>query len=144
VKFGNVVYGLIVTGQAMNALGCPFRLICEKGVIEIGWSPDPGPMLRYRVDGKPDWQIVDCQGEHLHGPGYIERAVADLIDCLKTGREPELCARHAMNATEIIFACYESSRRRGRVDLPLTITDSPLLSMIEKGELAGRQNESCL
>jgi len=146
VKYRNGVYGLFATGQGMHTLGCPFRLICEKGVIEVDAdsqspvSPDPGPMLRYRVDGVADWQSVDCKDEHLHGPGYIERAMADLVDCLNTGREPELCARHAMNATEIIFACYESSRRRGRVDLPLTITDSPIGAMIEKGKLAGRRH----
>ena len=41
-----------------------------------------------------------------------------------------------MNATEIIFACYESSRRRGRIDCPLKIDDNPLASMIETGEVA--------
>jgi hypothetical protein len=58
-----------------------------------------------------------------------------VIDALQTGREPELSARKALNATEIIFACYESSRRRGRVDLPLTISDNPLQQMVESGDL---------
>ncbi len=55
----------------------------------------------------------------------------DLIDALKTGREPELSARKAIQATELIFATYESSRKRGRVDLPLQIDDSPFLAMIQ-------------
>jgi hypothetical protein len=46
-----------------------------------------------------------------------------------------LSARRALNATEIIFAIYESSRRRGRVDLPLTISDNPLAAMVEAGHL---------
>jgi hypothetical protein len=50
---------------------------------------------------------------------------------LKTGREPELAGRRALQATELIFATYESSRKRGRVDLPLQIEDSPLLSMLQ-------------
>lgn len=144
VKYRNGVHGLFITGFASQSLGCAFRLHGEKGVVEIAWSPDPGPMLRYRSEGMADWKAVDCNGETLHGPSYVERAIADLVDCLKTGREPELCARHAMNATEIIFACYESSRRRGRVDMPLTIEDSPLVSMIEAGHLAGRpRTASC-
>jgi hypothetical protein len=61
--------------------------------------------------------------------------VLDLIDALKTGREPELAGRRALQATELIFATYESSRRRGRIDLPLTIEDSPFLSMVEEGLL---------
>lgn len=40
--------------------------------------------------------------------------------------------------TELIFATYESSRRRGRVDLPLEVEDSPLLSMLEEGVIGPR------
>jgi hypothetical protein len=47
-----------------------------------------------------------------------------------------LSARRALNATEIIFAIYECSRRRGRVDLPLTIADNPLAAMVEAGQMA--------
>jgi hypothetical protein len=66
----------------------------------------------------------------IHDLGAVGLGVVDLIDALKTGREPELSARRALAATELIFATYESSRRRGRVDLPLTIDDSPLLDML--------------
>ena len=41
-----------------------------------------------------------------------------------------------LRATELIFATYESSRRRGRVDLPLAVEDSPFLSMVESGVMA--------
>jgi predicted dehydrogenase len=136
VKYRNGVFGLIVTGPEMRvALGVPFRVHGTKGVIEIAWDPRPGPMLRYWKQGSPDWIAVDCAGEHLHGPGYIERAIADAVDCVLTGRECELCARHAMNATEIIFACYESSRRRARIDCPLDIPDNPLETMIAHGDV---------
>jgi pimeloyl-ACP methyl ester carboxylesterase len=61
--------------------------------------------------------------------------VLDLIDALKTGREPELSGHRALQATELIFATYESSRRRARVELPLDIEDSPLLSMLNNGDM---------
>jgi hypothetical protein len=38
-------------------------------------------------------------------------------------------------ADESLFACYESNRQRGRVDLPLTIGDNPLQAIVESGEL---------
>ncbi|MDE2801033.1 MAG: hypothetical protein OXI94_20410, partial [Gemmatimonadota bacterium] len=60
-------------------------------------------------------------------------AVLDLVDAVKNGREPELSGRKALQATELIFATYESSRRRGRVVLPLNVDDSALLSMLEDG-----------
>ncbi len=63
------------------------------------------------------------------------RGVLDLIDALKTGREPELAGRRALQATELIFATYESSRRRGRIDLPLTVEDSPFRAMVDEGLL---------
>ena len=72
----------------------------------------------------------------MHGLDKVGLGVLDLVDALKTGREPELAARRALRATELIFATYESSRRRGRIDLPLTIEDSPFLSMVEAGTLA--------
>jgi len=58
------------------------------------------------------------------------------VDALLTHREPELSARRALNATEIIFACYESSRRRALVILPLDIEDNPLVEMIKSGVLS--------
>ena len=104
-----------------------------EGVIEIG-APN-NVMLRIKRRGSADWENIDCGKDNLHGPGYIDRAIADLVDALETGREPELSARKTLNATEIIFAGYESSRRRGRVDLPLTISDHPLEDMFSKGKL---------
>ena len=62
-------------------------------------------------------------------------AFADLVRCLGTGEEPELSSHKAIRTTEVIFATYESSRRRGRVDLPLKAEDSALLSMLEAGEI---------
>jgi UDP-N-acetylglucosamine 3-dehydrogenase len=135
VKYRNGVVGVLVAANPVEGLGCAFRLHGTKGVIELAWSPDPGPLLRYWREGLSEWQAIDCEGENLHGPGYIERAIADVVACLMTERDSELSARYAINATEIIFAVYESSRRRGRVQLPLEIHDSPLLAMMENGDI---------
>jgi hypothetical protein len=63
--------------------------------------------------------------------------MANIADCLESGEEPELSARRALQAAEVIFAIYESSRRRARIDLPLETKDSALVTMIEEGEIAG-------
>ncbi len=130
IQFANGVRGLMLTGK--SATGLVNRLEGTEGVIEVGYS-DTIP-LRVRGRGDTAWRTVE-PGEGIHGPGYVERGVLDLIEALKTGREPELSGRRALQATELIFATYESSRKRGRVDLPLTIEDSPLLAMLEAGEL---------
>ena len=37
------------------------------------------PVLRIRRSGQADWEAIDCGGEDCHGPGYIERAIADFV-----------------------------------------------------------------
>jgi hypothetical protein len=39
----------------------------------------------------------------------------------------------------LIFATYESSRKRERIYLPLKIEDSPLISMIEAGMIGAKK-----
>ncbi|MBM3238935.1 Gfo/Idh/MocA family oxidoreductase [Candidatus Poribacteria bacterium] len=132
-QYQNGVYALMATGSGSEGIGVLNRLIGTEGVIEVG-APD-NVVLRIKRCGSASWENINCGNENLHGPGYIDRAIADLVDALETGREPELSARKALNATEIIFAGYESSRRRARVDLPLTISDNPLVVLFERGEL---------
>ena len=112
-------------------IGCANRLVGSKGVIEVH---NGAPNLRLRTDGDATWRAVETS-EGLHGGEAIDRGIADLVRCLETGEEPELSSRKALRATEVIFATYESSRRRGRVDLPLEIDDSPLLAMLAAGEV---------
>jgi UDP-N-acetylglucosamine 3-dehydrogenase len=130
-RFENGVEGLLITGlgaggRTMN------RIMGTEGLIEVGSSEDVP--LRLWGAGESGWEIVEVEGG-LHGMDAVQWGVLDLIDALKSGREPELSGRRALRATELIFATYESSRRRARVDLPLDIDDSPLHAMIEDGQL---------
>lgn len=131
-RFQNGVSGLLLTGFGQTGYGN--RLIGSEGVIEVGFSQEEP--LRMRGAGDGALKVIPVR-EGIHGMDYVERGVHDLIDALKTGREPELAGRRALRATEIIFGTYESSRRRGRVDLPLEINDSPLLAMVADGTLPG-------
>ena len=135
-EYENGVFGLIMTGKPEDGgspVGCVDKLVGTKGVIEIG--VEAGPPLRYWLAGDSDWTVPDTGGASIHGPGFIERAIADVVDCLVSGRKCQLDARNALIATEIIFGAYESSRRRARVDFPLDIEDNPLASMVEAGQL---------
>lgn len=132
-QFQNGVQGLLTTGHGTQGRNFN-RLIGEQGMIEVGHSAEVP--LRIWGEGDPGWRVVDV-GEGIHGLEYVGRGVLELIDALKEGREPELAARRALAATELIFATYESSRRRGRVDLPLEIDDSPLIDMLSHGVIPG-------
>ncbi len=135
-EYTNGIPALFIAGALGGPLaGAINRIVGTDGVIEVGVLPTQNPALRVRRKGSSEWETIDTRGESLHGPNFIERAIADTIAALREHREPELSARRALNATEIIFACYESSRRRGRVDLPLRTHDNALASMIASGDL---------
>jgi len=138
-QYENGVYGLATTGPAADFLGCHNRILGEEGIIEIG--VDEGPIMRIKRKGGEGWERIDTGGENCHGPNYIDRAIADVVRSLEEGEESELRAENALKATEVIFACWESVRRRARVDLPLSIEDNPLESMVAEGELNPRPRE---
>jgi predicted dehydrogenase len=133
-EYANGVFGLIMSGTGdASPVGCVDKLIGTDGVIEVGVVN--GPPLRYRPAGEPAWHVPDTGGESIHGPGFIDRAIADVVACLLEGRRCQLDVRNALIVTEIIFGAYESSRRRGHVDFPLEIDDNPLAAMVESGAL---------
>ena len=128
--YANGVRGLIFTGWGRD-IGCENRLVGTEGTIEVH---NEQPHVRVRGKGSRAWKMIKTK-EHLHGGEALTRAVVDVVESLETGREPELSSHRAIQTTEVIFATYESSRRRGRVDLPLDIEDSPFLAMLEAGDV---------
>jgi len=136
-KCKNGVYGLLVTGGDTGGR-CANRIIGSDGIIELG-APN-APSVRVMHKDGTGWEAPSLEGVVPPG-GDTTLSVLDLIDCLKTGREPELSSRKALQATELIFGTYESSRRRARIYFPLDIEDSPLISMIEAGVIGSKRQE---
>ena len=129
-QFEDGVRAFLATGRDANEPAA-HRLIGTEGMIEVRGE---APHVRLMNAATNGWQTID-QPDDLHGPNSVERAIADVVDSLATRRESLLSARNALRATEVIFAAYESSRRRGRVDLPLTQDDNAFLSMLAQGEI---------
>ena len=127
IRYKNGLEGLLATGSA-RVQGCQNRLVGTEGAIEIG-GRDQSPLRVFRDGG---WDELDLS-DTVSGRGATTAAVLDLVDAVKTGREPELSGRKALQATELIFATYESSRRRAKVMLPLEEEDSALLAMLDEG-----------
>jgi predicted dehydrogenase len=150
--------GLAMTGEGSDYVDCYLRLRGSDGCIEVG--PTDGPPLRLRTGG--GWQAVGTNREGIHstspsrlqrvrnmvrerlpfvttesGPSgdYTARAVAEVVAALDEGRPCEIGGRSALRSTELIFASWESARRRARIDLPLDIDDNPLEDMVETGAL---------
>lgn len=122
----NGVFGLAVTGHGTGAIDANLRLIGTEGVIEYGQLGGDPP--RVRRDDEADWRFLDCE-YRWHRP--VRRALGDVIDALDSDRESVLNARTALQSTGIAFGIYESARRRGRVEFPLTIEDNPLDALLE-------------
>ena len=132
IRWKNGVEGLLATGNT-SLQHAANRLIGTEGLIEVGVSEEiPLRILRHDAYG---WEIPPLDGHEEEDLTIL--TVLDLIDALKTGREPELDGRKALQATELIFATYESSRRRARINLPLDVDDSALLTMLAEGEIGG-------
>jgi predicted dehydrogenase len=139
-EYEDGVFGLVMTGaHGSRPVGCINKLMGTEGVIEVGVAD--GPPIRYRIAGDKEWTVPDTGGASIHGPRFIERAIADVVECLLAGRKCQLDAKNALIATEIIFGAYESSRRRGRVDFPLGIEDNPLAAMVASGDLKPERRE---
>ena len=128
-RWKNGVEGLLTTG-GVSLKGFSNRIIGTKGIVDVGGGA-PVKVLR---EGSTEWEQPDLSDVTPRG-NDTTLSVLDLIDSVKTGREPELSGRKAMQATELIFATYHSSRERAKITLPLTAEDSALLTMIEKGEI---------
>lgn len=163
-RYENGVYGLASTGRGESFVGTLFRLVGTDGVIEIDSSGD----LSYRRDGEgwssvgtdPDGRynpapnklrrgakralgtVIPGVADRLEVPTYTERAIEEIVTAYRTGDVSELDARYALQADELIFAAWESVRRRGRIDLPLDIEDNPLEAMVASGSLDPKPAES--
>ena len=130
VRYQNGREGLLATGD-VALQGVQNRIIGSEGVIEVIGGQDQPPL---RVFRQGTWETPELSGVARH-PDATICSVFDLVEALDAGREPELSGRKALQATELIFATYESSRRRGKVVLPLDVDDSALIAMLESGEV---------
>ena len=128
IRYQNGLEGLLTTG-GVGMQGARNRLVGSQGTIEVSFDRDTP--LRIRTSDSSDWK-TPSRGVVPHSDATV-CSVLDLVDALKAGREPELSGQKALAATELIFATYESSRRRGKVTLPLDVDDSALITMLREG-----------
>jgi predicted dehydrogenase len=138
--YENGVHGTISTGVGGDCFDGLVHLVGSAGELTIDNQQES--VLRCRVDGD-GWRAIDVDGEDTNGPSdedaapYVTRAIANVVDCLDEGRPSPLRAENALQSTALIFGAWESARRRGRVDDPMTmeIRDNPLEAMVKSGAL---------
>ena len=159
-RYADGTHGLAATGWGQELIGCYLRIVGSDGTLEIHKE---APHLRLRRSDTATTKSVDVGPDGVYGPThrrgtrlidgtlgrlsdrvsaavseptYTERAIGAVVDALRSGTPSMLAGRNALQATELIFASWESVRRRGRVDLPLEIEDNPLAAMVADGSLS--------
>ncbi|MBC8140700.1 MAG: Gfo/Idh/MocA family oxidoreductase [Armatimonadetes bacterium] len=133
IKFENGVYATLYVGEeSQQIVDCAIRVHGKNGVLEILWN---APWLRYKTGEIGAWQLVpDAEvADGIHGDDANTAGVLDVVDALHTGRTPLCSVDNALPTTEIIFAAYESARRRGRVDMPLQTGDNAFTALLAEG-----------
>ncbi len=128
-RYRNGVQGLLTTGTT-TSWECWIKLTGSEGRMVVSVSHEPA--LRLWGSGHSGWRSVDVPNEGSDIDKPVTLAMLDLLDALENRREPELSGRRALKASELIFATYESSRRRGRVDLPLTAEDNAYHALLAR------------
>jgi hypothetical protein len=120
-------YGLQVHGSKGVLELLEGTLPSVKVLLDGGWSPGRS--------GKA-WQSVSSAGvgkpEPLTGPQYSARhtlAILDFLDAIEKNRQPKCGVLEARGITEMIAACFESTRVGDRVELPLKTRENPLALM---------------
>lgn len=128
-QYDDGVDAILSSGNDASLVDCLVRIVGTKGSLDLWPQVDEdSPALRVTRGGETTSVEV---GEEAMLCGAINH----LVDCLDTGETPLIAANETLKAMEIIFGCWESARKRSRVDFPLDIQDNPLEAMIEDGVL---------
>lgn len=126
-KYETGVHGLCSTGNGASAVGNQTnRFVGSAGEIEYRL----GDEYRIRTDDADGWRTVQVGGDPAQ-----DCAMSTVVDALERDEKPRISGENALKSTEIVFAIWESARRRGRVNVPLAIDGNPLAAMIESGDL---------
>ena len=117
----------------------PLRVRTGKSCMTVNTRGEdvygPNETISDAAKQKISARIPGATVENVRPESYTDRAIADTVDTLATGRETELSVDNALQAPELIFGCWESDRRCGRVNFPLKIDNNPLESMVEGGQI---------
>lgn len=122
VQFENGVSAVIESGQYKPSAGNHLMLIGESGEIRVG---SDSRFRNEETGGK--WEPL---------PQYEQPHIfADLVRWIEGGPEHRSAGRKGRDTLEVLLAIYESSRSRGRVQLPLERRGNALQGMLADGTL---------
>ena len=127
IHFATGVRGMIEAGICSRPGYQRMLIYGSDGQIEISGTGSTAkePLLRARVRGEDNWLVPE-----LSEVDPFAREIALLVDAMEHGTVHPLDGASARATQELLMAIFESARRRARIDLPLTVTEHPLIALI--------------
>lgn len=127
IHFSNGVRGTLETGICARQGYQRMWIYGSEGLIEISGDHKVGdePSLRIFDRESKDWIVPE-----LPSVNPIAREISLLVESIETGKIHPLDGKSARTTQEILMAVFESARIRGRIDLPLTIKEHPIMLML--------------
>lgn len=126
IHFSNGVRGTLETGICARPGYQRMWIYGSEGLIEISGD--------YPVAGEPPLRILsrnrDWMVPELTKVNSIVREISLLMESMETGKLHPLDGTSARETHEILMAVFQSSKNHARIDLPLTIKEHPLFSML--------------
>jgi len=134
IRWSNGVTGYIHSGNDKE-MNWGVRLSCTRGMVEVN-GVDGARLFSQEFGRDADpVEIMAPMAKEEAWEKIMPGVMKDITDGLDGNHAPKLRAENALRATEVIFAIYESSRSRARIDLPLQSKDSALISMLADGTI---------
>ena len=132
--FANGVRGLMETGDASHPVYQYLIIEGTEGRIDVYGDWHRGKRLsgwRILRSGEGGWE------EHLveEESNAFAVQIQELLRWIEEGGDHLLSGQSARADTEVLMAVFESCRLRSTVELPLNITENPLETMVEAGEI---------
>lgn len=127
MRFENGVRAILHSGDDCGMPIFSLRLIGTGGMIEL----QAETTIRAMQFGRGTWEIPapGVFADTANGDG-MRAVLDDILRGVEEGKRPGVGVENAMQTTELIFAIFESSRRRARIDLPLTARDAGIDSLL--------------
>jgi predicted dehydrogenase len=111
--FKNGVRGSMVAGRGDEIWnGLRVRLNGSKGQMEVGEAKQ-SDKHELRINKGDGWKPIAVEGS-IHGDDAYLKVMAEITESLQNGKKSLLDAQNALATTELIFATYESARRKER------------------------------
>jgi predicted dehydrogenase len=133
--FQNGVRGTLVAGRGDEIWnGLRVRLNGSKGSLEVGEAKHSDKHQLRIMNATDGWQPIPLQASESGDDAYL-KVMPEILASLQNGEKSLLDARNALAATELVFATYESARRRERITLPLEgVEGHPLLEILREAD----------